>query len=196
MHASSGLFLRRGNAERARHLAGPDRQAPRAGFTLLEILLVIALIGLLAAALVGGASSLLNTQPSSADDVFWASVQEARKLALQSGNEVVMKYVDDKDQGKAFVLTSGGSTKAFPIPKAGDLEVTFLSQQKGGTMVMVAGTVLETQKIESATFYPDGTCSPFRVQFYRKGAVHVATIDQWTCAPMLKATDPNSFPRS
>lgn len=162
---------------------------PRRGFTLLEVLLVLALIGLLSAVLVTGGTRLLSTQPSSPDDVFWAAVQEARKMALRSDGDVVMQFVDDHEKGKAFTVTGNGTTKTFPIPKAGDLEVTFLAQQKGGTIIMVAGTVIETQKVDAVTFYSDGTCSPFRVQFFRDGGVHLASIDPWTCAPMLTSDD-------
>ena len=96
-----------------------------------------------------------------------------------------MTFVDDREQGKGFALANGSATKLFSIPQAGDLEVTFLSQQKGGNMIMIAGTVLETQPVKAVTFYPDGTCSPFRIQFYRKGDVHIDSIDPWTCARLL-----------
>ncbi len=153
---------------------------------------MLALIGLLASVLVGGAAQLLNNRPKSADEVFWASVEEARKMALKSGEDVTMKYVDDKDSGKAFVLTNGPATKVFAIPQAGDLEVSFLSQQKGGPMIMVAGTVIETKKVDAVSFYGDGTCSAFRVQFFRNGATHIASIDPWTCAPVLTTADANN----
>lgn len=164
----------------------------RRGFTLLEVLLVLALLGLLASVLIAGASGLLNDKPRSADEVFWAAVQEARKMALRSEREISLRFVEDKDRGKAFVVSSAESTRIFAVPSPGDLEVSFLSQQKGGTLIMVAGTVLETKKIEAVVFYPDGTCSPFRVQFFRNGATHVTSVDPWTCAPMLTAKDANS----
>lgn len=184
-------------ASRLNRLSTPPRAATgRRGFTLLEVLLVLALIGLLSAVLVTGGTQLLNHEPTSPDEVFWAAVQEARKMALKSEGEVVMRFVDDREQGKAFVVTSNSASKSFPIPKAGSLEITFLAQQKGGTMIMIAGTVIETQKVDSVTFYPDGTCSPFRVQFYRDGAVHLASIDPWTCAPMLTTDDAQPGARS
>jgi general secretion pathway protein H len=173
----------------------PPAKTRRYGFTLLEVLLVLALIGLLSAVLVTGGMQLLNNQPTSPDEVFWSAVQEARKMALKTEGDVVMRFVDDRENGKAFVVTAGGTSKSFPIPKAGDLEITFLAQQKGGAVIMIAGTVIETQKVDSVTFYADGTCSPFRVQFYRAGAVHLASIDPWTCAPVL-TTDENQGTRS
>ena len=170
--------------------SGPRRR----GFTLLEVLLVLALIGLLATVLITGGAQLLNREPQSPDEVFWAAVQEARKMALKSETDAVMKYVDDPEKGAAFVVQCGATTKQFSIPKPGDLHVSFLSQQKGGQVIMVAGTVLETTKIETVTFYGDGTCQPFKIQFYHNGAAHIASIDPWTCAPVLTPTDSNGNP--
>ena len=190
--SSTGSSSRASGRVPAANRGVTGRRARIRGFTLLEILLVLALMGLLAGVLVGGASQLLNTTPKSPDEVFWAAVQEARKTALKSESETVMTYVDDPEKGKGFVITEGQSSKTFAIPTPGDLEVTFLSQQKGGNMIMVGGTVLETQKLPFVTFYPDGTCSPFRIQFYRNGATHTASIDPWTCAPMLSTSDSNN----
>ena len=181
----------------AARIASRSGARGRRGFTLLEVLLVLALIGLLASVLVGGAAQLLNNKPMSADDVFWNAVEEARKMALKSDGDAVLTYQDDQEKGKAFVVTGASGSKSFPIPKPGDLEVTFLSGQKGGNLIMVGGTVLETQKIPSVTFYADGTCTPFRVQFFRNGATHAAQIDPWTCAPMLTPSDSTgSLPNS
>jgi general secretion pathway protein H len=153
------------------------------------VLLVLALIGLLSAVLIGGGAQLLNRKPMSADEIFWASVQEARKTALKQEADVTLKFVDDKDRGKTFVITGAEGAKTMPVPNPGDLEVTFLSAQKGGNMIMIAGTVIETTKMESVTFYADGTCTPFRVQFFRNGATHTTAVDPWTCAPVLTAAD-------
>lgn len=90
-------------------------------------------MGLLAGVLVGGATQLLNDKPRTPDEVFWSTVEEARKLALKSGQDVAMTFVDDREQGKGFALANGSAAKLFSIPQAGDLEVTFLSQQKGGS---------------------------------------------------------------
>ena len=163
----------------------------------MEILLVLALIGLLSAVLISGGAQLLSRTPLSPDEVFWSAVQEARKMALKSESDVTMRFADDKDKGKGFIVTNGASTKTLEVPKAGDLEVTFLVPQKGGRSIVIAGTVIETQKVEVVTFYADGTCSPFRVQFFKNGAAHITSIDPWTCAQVLTSADGNgSLPTS
>lgn len=159
----------------------------------MEVLLSLAIIGLIAAVLVGGGAQLLNDRPVSPAEVFWSAVQEARKMALKSERDVSLRFANDKDKGKIFIVSNGESTKELPVPAAGDLEFTFHSQQKGGNLIMVAGTVIETAKIESVTFYADGTCSAFRAQIFRNGSAQMITVDPWTCAPVLTPTDPNNL---
>lgn len=142
-------------------------------------------MALLASVLVSGAAALLNDKPTSPDEVFWNAVEEARKMALKGNQDVSMTFFSDREQGKGFLVTDGSQSKQLPIPNPGDLEVSFLSQRKGGSLIMIAGTVLESQPLKSVTFYADGTCTPFRIQFYRGGAAHIDAIDPWTCARLL-----------
>lgn len=136
------------------------RPAPprRAGFTLLEILLTLALIALLAGALIGGSSALISERAPSAQDVFWSAVRTARKNALNSQRDVALRF-DDK--AKAFVLTfSDGPPREIPVPGApADLAVDFLSAQRTGGLILLGGTVAETEPLPGGvTFYADGTC--------------------------------------
>jgi prepilin-type N-terminal cleavage/methylation domain-containing protein len=167
-----------------------------AGFTLLEILLAMAIIALMAAVLIGGAGRLLSDRPVTVNEVFFKAVMEARKSALTHERDVQLLYVgDDRDKGKLFVVIDGEQRKDFPIPPqtiTNDFQVDFLSAQKGGAMIVVGGTVMESQPIKSVTFYSDGTCQPFRMQVVRNGASGITSIDPWTCAPVLTPPDPNA----
>jgi prepilin-type N-terminal cleavage/methylation domain-containing protein len=176
------------------------------GFTLLEVLLSLAIIALLASVLIAGAARLLTEQPLTADEVFWKAVQEARKTALKTEHDIRLKFDKEKKQ---FLIIDGVvpatlaadgfnkeevPLKTFAVPPvaAGDLTVEFLgASAKGGNAILVGGMLLESQTISYVTFYSDGTCMPFRAQIARNGASHILSIDPWTCAPVL-LTDPNA----
>lgn len=174
----------------------PAVRTRRAAFTLLEVLLTLSIIALLAGVLVSGSSQLLSNQPASVDEIFWKAVQAARKTALQSGHEVRLAFVDDKDKGKEFVVDDGGAKQELTVPAASadTLEVSFLTTQKNGNAILVAGVAVETQTIPAVVFYGDGTCTAFRMQVVRRGGAHIVSIDPWTCAPILTPPDPNAPP--
>jgi general secretion pathway protein H len=162
------------------------KSKPHAAFTLLEILLAIALVALIATALIAGSVSLLKGRTLSPDEVFWQAVGQARKTALQGGGEVKVSF--DEDQ-KAFVVDNGVAPKTVPVPGAPkDLGVDFIAAQTNGAdLVLIGGTLVDSQPMPFVSFYPDGTCSPFRVQIRTTGGAHVLAVDPWTCAAMLKA---------
>ena len=179
-----------GRAARAGHFAPLVSRASRRGFTLLEMLLTLALIALLAGALIGGSSALLAEKPPSAHDVFWSTVRTARKTALNAEQDLNLRY-DEKT--KAFQLTPpDGGVQSFLIPGSGnDLIVEFLAAQKTGGSILLGGTVVETEPLSGGvTFYADGTCTPFRLQIRVNGGAHIIAIDPWTCSPVL--TPPKS----
>ncbi len=183
-----------GRAARVGRYAPVIARVSRRGFTLLEMLLTLALIALLAGALIGGSSALLAEKPPSADDVFWSTVRIARKTALNAEQDLNLRY-DEKT--KAFQLTPpDGNIQSFPIPVAGsgsDLIVEFLAAQKTGGSILLGGTVVETEPLSGGvTFYADGTCTPFRLQIRVNGGAHIIALDPWTCSPVL--TPPKATP--
>ncbi len=196
-------------AETMRPSFTPVSRRGARGFSLLEVLLVIAIIALIASVLVGSAVPLFGEQAVAPNDVFWKTVQEARKTALKSGNEIRLKF--DKDK-KRFLLIDGtapttlaadGFTreetplKVFPLPPAlaADLTVEFLgASAKGSGMILVGGVLIDARTIPYATFFPDGTCAPFRAQFLRGAGASIFAIDPWTCAPVLTPPDPYATP--
>lgn len=176
-----------------------DNLAPRArrGFTMLEILVALAIIGLLASVLISGSAALLRDKPIAVRDVFWQAVQEARKTALEGDREVRLRFFEDRERGKGFEIIDGQAPKTFPLTAeiaTNDLKIDFLTTQKGGNVILVAGVLIETQTVPYVTFFPDGTCTAFRVQIVRSGGTEQLAIDPWTCAEVLTPQDPNAPP--
>jgi general secretion pathway protein H len=159
----------------------------RGAFTLIEILLVLALIGLMGWIFVGASSAMLSGQAKGPDEQFWAACAAARKEALTEGKSVLLSF-DPKARG--FVLNDGA--QATPIPVAGpeDLTIDFHpAQALSGSLVLVGGTLVESQPMPYVTFYSDGTCTAFRAQVRVNAGAHILSVDPWTCAPVLSASD-------
>lgn len=151
-------------------------------FTLLEILLAIALMALLAAVLVTGGVNLLSEKPATPEAVFWKAVQQSRAAALTVEREVRLSY-DAKEQ--AFVLNDGSTPQILAVPPTRELTVDFLAATPGQSSVLIGGELVDTKTVPAVTFYTDGTCSAFRVQFRSGGTARILNIDPWTCAQVL-----------
>jgi general secretion pathway protein H len=159
----------------------------RGGFTLVEILLVVALIALLGTIFIGGSSALLSDKSPSADAQFWKACAEARAEALDEGKSVLMSF-DPKARG--FVLDDGAGKRDLPLAGPDDLTVDFHPASSDTTSsILIGGTLVETEALASVTFYNDGTCTPFRAQMRSKAGAHMLSIDPWTCAPELAKSD-------
>jgi len=159
----------------------------RGGFTLIEILLALALIALLGTIFVSGTSSLLADRATSPDEQFWKACAQARKQALEEQHNVLLSF---DPRARAFVISGGAQPKTLPIPGPDDLAIDFHpAQSDSSSSILIGGTLVETQPLAAATFYDDGTCTPFRVQIRTGAGAHMLSIDPWTCAPVLNKTD-------
>jgi prepilin-type N-terminal cleavage/methylation domain-containing protein len=92
-------------------------------FTLLEILLAVALLGIMSAALVSIAPRLADARPQTPSEIFWEAARAARRSALTSDSEVRLSY-DPKE--REFVLEGGEGGKKFRVPETRDLTIDFL----------------------------------------------------------------------
>jgi prepilin-type N-terminal cleavage/methylation domain-containing protein len=158
-----------------------------AAFTLLEVLMVVALLGLMAGLFISVARSFTDDKAKTPDDVFWQLVTQARKQALLTGRDVRVTYAaPTRDEPAALVMHQDGLDERFPFVGPIEVKIDFLSTEKARSTILVAGQIVETQTIPAVTFYGDGTCTPFRVQI-RAGsaAARVLAIDPWTCAQVL-----------
>jgi len=153
------------------------------GFTLLEILMALAVVGLLSAAIIGFSTHLLAGKPSTPDDVFWEATQAARKAALEYGKSERLSF-DAKT--KTFVITDGINSKTLQVKSGGDdLGIDFISTQTSSSSMLIGGALVQSGGMPYVTFYSDGTCIPFQVQVRTRGGAHIQGIDPWTCARVL-----------
>jgi len=158
---------------------------PRA-FTLIEILVVLALLALVTAALLPAGGALLrDARRESAEDTTLDVLQEVRRQAVLSGREVTLGFAAESH---ALVWTDGVQTgrREFARP---DVTVDFL--RPSGRAILLGGQLVETNAVKQMKFYADGTCDTIRLQWRQADRIaHVIAIDPWTCAPALVAANP------
>jgi general secretion pathway protein H len=172
---------------------GTGRFSPPAktcAFTLLEILLVLALIGLIGGTLAVGISGAFNNDHPAPDDVFWQACRSAQKLASLSERETSLSF---NAKEKKLIWSNGQETANAAFDNSrGDVRVQFLRATNGASLILIAGQAVETQEVPRVVFYPDGTCMAFRAQFRLGANAWQLAIDPWTCAPVLEKTENRS----
>jgi prepilin-type N-terminal cleavage/methylation domain-containing protein len=153
----------------------------RGAFTLVEILLVVALLGIIATAFISSAADMFRSKEPRIDDVFWQGVTAARQLALDSNQIVVLRYDEEKHQLAWAGELAAGNTLVFP-----GKQLQFLPVVAQG-MILLGGQLTETDAIKLVRFYPDGCCDAFRAQLVdNTDRRSVLNIDPWTCAPVIE----------
>lgn len=188
MKGSAPRPLRRGGDDRspapgrdetpAVSVARTGRRGRRA-FTLVEILLTLALMALFATLFVPGVNSMLSAMNDrSAGQQIAEAVLSARSDALERGRTVELRY--DADQRRLLWGESGRMDAPLPLGATLDL----LPMQAGGS-ILLGGVLTENQQpLLRVRFFPDGTCEAFRIRLKETDAspVRLFVVDPWTCA--------------
>jgi Tfp pilus assembly protein FimT len=153
----------------------------RAAFSLLEVILMLALVGLTAALFISGAAALARPRDVPPREQFWSALTAARQLALESGREVRLTF----DRAERRLAWSNGPTQKGQSIAVSTFE--FLPDVTEGA-VLLGGELTETTTMTSVRVYPDGTCDPFRAQVRTMdGRRAIWQVDPWTCAPILSS---------
>jgi hypothetical protein len=161
-----------------------DHRSRGAAFTLIEIIVVIGLMGALAAVLAVGASSLMADRQETPEDKFWYAVNEARKFALQYEVDLTLSF---DNEAQVFIASTDLGAREVPLPSAEPFTIEFLGVSEGEQTVLIGGRLTEVNLLTSVKFFRDGTCSPFRARLEEAGEQPVILeIDPWTCAPILR----------
>jgi prepilin-type N-terminal cleavage/methylation domain-containing protein len=154
----------------------------RAGFTLLETLLVLGLISMLAAVLIGGSASLLKgTSREDPEDALLALLQTVRREAVAQGTTLILKTVADEEDPDVTHYT-WGENKMERMPILAGVKVKIVGPAVNAAIIL--GGEMEELALTQIKFYPDGTCDRFRLEISRNAARRVLPIDPLTCAPL------------
>src|SRR5687767_5742803 len=127
----------------SRQKCGSASGGGRPGFTLVEILMVLAMIALVGVVLLPAAGALFRTsQQVKPADLVAEVLQEARRESVMAGRTVTLRF-DRETQRFAWDGLSGGS-RAIEGTR---LNVEFL-RARGGSAVLIGGNLVETDPVE------------------------------------------------
>jgi type II secretion system protein H len=151
--------------------------ARRSGFTLVEVLLVLAMLALFATLLIPGVNSILREiNARGPEQMLSETVLAARAMALETGRIVELRYDAEERQ----FTDAAGVVQGPALPA--DCKLTLLPPAVGGN-ILLGGQLVETGELRRVRFFPDGTCDPFRVRWQEGEApVRLLLADPWTCA--------------
>ena len=157
--------------------------ALRRGFTLVETLLVLAVMALVSALVLPGlAASLRAIDRQDVERVLWDAITQAREAALNANRTVPLRA---DPAGRRLVWTEGGTTRVAAWPPGARIQ--FLQERPGHT-ILIGGRLREAEEVSLVHFYPDGTCDRFRAQVEEPThGPRTVLIDPWTCAPVIAA---------
>ena len=166
-------------------LAAPKFRALRnaGGFSLLEIVVVLALFGLLSALVIGAGGNFLQASArDDAENTALTAIAAARHQAVLSG-QIVELHLDEKTRA----LDWGTGQAAI----AEGQELSLLPAVRTGAMLI--GGQLKEEKLARVRFYADGTCDPFRLEITHDRSRRVVAIDPWTCAVLAPDKKDKAF---
>jgi prepilin-type N-terminal cleavage/methylation domain-containing protein len=159
----------------------PRRTAGRRAFTLLEVILAIALLGLVASLFITGGSEMFRARDRTMADVFWEAVQAARLQAVQEDTTVTLRF-DEKE--RRLLWGAAGEPNGLGWPGR---NLEFLPTESRDT-ILLGGQLVGTGRLAAVRFHADGTTDRFRVQLTdATGQVSQLELDPWTAAPVLRA---------
>ncbi len=160
----------------------------RRGFTLLEVMLVIALMAVAGAMFVVSMESLGKSSPADEfEGAFWRAMAMGRDRALTSRRTVELRW---DEETKAFLVEGGGAKASVPVPaeaNAQDREcvATFSEEVAANDFILVRGELVTRRPAAAVRIFPDGSCQAFAVEFKLGDYKHRVIIDPWTGAEML-----------
>lgn len=163
-------------------------RAARAGFTLLELMLVIALMAVAGSMFLVSLESLGKSSPEDEfESAFWRASALAREHAVAARRTVELRW---DEEARAFALEGGGAPAQVPVPTNADAKnrrysATFTEEVAANDYILVRGALITRRPTPAVRFFPDGSCQAFAVEFSLGDAKRQVLVDPWTGAEML-----------
>ncbi len=163
----------------------------RRGFTLFELLLVLALIGLFSSVFVINVASLMKDgEMETLERAYWRAVETARTGAVFKQQAHFLEW-DPK--GNRFLVISAGAAQEFPVeiesPGKLEIEVLFEEIAPENSYVLIAGKLVAKREIVKVGFFPDGTCSPYEVSMKIADFETRFQMDPWTGVQLVNPNE-------
>lgn len=154
------------------------RVSGRAGFTLAEVLLVLALMALLSGVLILGGANLLEGGKDDPEAALLAVLQKVRREAVERDEVIELRIEND-----GMTLAWGDQPdQSATLPVAENVRARLLAPVSLGAVLI--GGEAEERPLPRLRVYPDGTCDLARLEVRRNGARRLHDIDPLTCAPL------------
>ena len=154
------------------------RVSRRRGFTLAEVLLVIALMALLAGVLILGASGLMSGEKDDPEAALLALLQKVRREAVERDTVIELR-IDAEHDTYAW---GDRDDQVAALPASEKVRVRLLAPKSLGAVLI--GGEAEEHPLDRLRIRPDGTCDQARLEVRRNGARRLYDIDPLTCAPL------------
>jgi len=161
------------------------------GFTLVEILLAVALVAMLSSVFVLNVNSLLRDgELETLEREYWRAVETARSGSVFKQQ---VHLVEWDAKGYRFLVKSAGQTEVFEVDRSqmGDLEIEVFFEEVApeNSYVLIAGELVAKREIATVSFFPDGTCSPYTVSLRVAEYETSFQMDPWTGVQLVDPSE-------
>lgn len=159
---------------------GLEAGRPTQAYTLLEIIVVLALIALLGSIFLISATAVFRTQEDqTVETILQKAIMESRLLAVREGIESRLRY--DRESGFLSLEGAGSGLTFGPLLEdERPLDFRFLTKRATRELVLIRGEVIDTRETPYVRFFPDGASEPFLVEWVFRGQNVRQEFDLWT----------------